>query len=181
MGQCLVPGNKVSIVLHLVPGPIARTFHFWQINFFPRPPSPPPPLSRSSSPFSYPLLSRFVLLSSRVSFLVIYIRFCGSMARAGDRNKVSIIPHLGPTRRYENAARRSVAPRCVPPREYEECGSLVTHFPNSRIVLHPRVHVRNKSPEWEGGAQRRVHRRRYLWPRDRLVIAIAFRGRAVGN
>lgn len=58
-----------------------------------------PLLSLSLASFSSALshLSRFVLLSfSRVSFLTIYIWFCGSMVRArAYRNKVSIIPlHL---------------------------------------------------------------------------------------
>lgn len=71
---------------------------FGRLIFFPRPLST---LLPSSLPYIPLSLSYLVLFCCHLasSFLVIYIRFCGSMARA-DRNKVSIIPHLGPARRY---------------------------------------------------------------------------------
>lgn len=119
----------------------ARTFYFWRINFSP-PPLPPslafpiPPLLIVLSS----LLSRFVLLSSRVSFLAIYIWLCGSMVPG--RNKVSIIPHLSDQPATGCCTPQRGAQVCVPSGEYEECGSPVTHFPNSRIVLHPRARTK---------------------------------------
>lgn len=118
-----------------------RTFHFWRINFFLLLPS----LSLSLSFLSFPsllpsLLSRFVLLSSRVSFLAIYIWLYGSMVPG--RNKVSIIPHLSDQPATGCCTPQRGAQVCVPSGEYEECGSPVTHFPNSRIVLHPRARTK---------------------------------------
>lgn len=112
-----------------------------------------PSLFLSLASFSSALshLSRFVLLSfSRVSFLIIYIWFCGSMLRArAYRNKVSIIPpHLLDRRgRPTNPLRSGMLRTAWRPSVFrlanmKSASSLVTHFPNSRIVLHPRARTK---------------------------------------
>lgn len=147
--------------------------------------------------FLLPPSLSFYLTRSLISFCFIVIFAClisynlhmvlrVNVAR--NRNKVSIIPpHL--TERDQSAplrdAERRVVPRCVPPREYEECqqpGDTLPQFSHcSSSACTYEINLRVRGWERRKGGRKKEGESAgagwSLWPRDRLVIAIAFRGR----
>lgn len=122
MGQCLGPKIKYQSYFILSQSRERSTFGRLIFSL--------PPLSLSLASFSFRppslILFCFVVIFARlISYnLHMVLRVNSARARArAYRNKVSIIPpHLSvrPANPLRDAARR-VAPRCVPPREYEEC------------------------------------------------------------
>jgi len=169
MGQCLGPRDK-SYNINRTSSRSSRsrvTFHFCNglIFFLSPPPTGFSPFPRSS------LVSRFVLLSSRVShFLQSTYGFTGQWC--AESNKVSIIPpHLSPSRAapLRDAARR-VVPRWVPPREYEERrqpGDTLPQFSHcSSSACTYEINLRVGGRGREKGTKG-VRSGWPLWPRDR--------------
>lgn len=118
--------------------------------------SPLPPLLRSLASFSFRPLSLisfcFVVIFARlISYnlhMVLRVNGVYVCVRArAYRNKVSIIPsHLSgpakPTPLRSGMLRAAWRPGAFRLANMKSAGSLVTHFPNSRIVLHPRARTK---------------------------------------
>jgi len=134
MGQRLGSRDKVSIVLH--PVPLLR-----RINLFPLTSTYPPPyrlLSFSSS------VCCPVLFCCHLACLISYnlhmaLRVNGART-AIKYQSYRLISRTEPLR--SGMQRAAWCPGGFRLANMKSAGSLVTHFPNSRIVLHPRARTK---------------------------------------